>query len=222
MVKQKLSNKEEAYIAEQLKQFIKPKTLPDIIRKAILNNKWIPDKYQIYIPKGDIDDKDHFIVAEDAIKAFELGDMSELDKIAMERILDVPKIANRINYEYRGLVTKVKNSMIEGMENLPKDDDRVKLHEKTEELNLFGETRKPMKGLNPQPIIHIGEGSKFGILTKEEKDDNTGEESHTGNIAVRRNDDRKSEGNTGDTTEQRQSEIKNHKQYNIDFGEEDY
>ena len=89
MVKQKLSNKEEAYIAEQLKQFIKPKTLPDIIRKAILNNKWIPDKYQIYIPKGDIDD-------------------------------------------------------------------------------------------------------------------------------------RKSEGNTGDTTEQRQSEIKNHKQYNIDFGEEDY
>lgn len=230
MVKEKLSKKEEELISEQLKQFIRPKSLPDIIRKAILNNKWIPKKYQIYIPKGDIDDKEHFIIAENAIKAFENNDMTDLDKLALERILSVPKIVNRIDYEFRGLVTRVKNSMIDGIDKLPEEDAKIRLHQKTDTLNFSGNDRKPMKA-GSAPIIHVGKDSKFDEndnLTQtdekqatigrqeqatesrqitEEKNDNTNKESYTSNITVRRK-------NAGNSTENSTD--------GIDFGEEDY
>lgn len=239
MVKQKLTSKEEERIKEQLKQFIKSRTLPDILRRAILMNHWLPDKYKIYISKGDVDDQEHFILAEDAIKNLEDNNMTDIDKLAIERLLTVPKIVQRIDYDYRGLVTKVKNSMVEGTEDLP--DEKERLHNKPEVLDLFGSKVKPMKGFNAQPIITVGEGSKFGVLEPEKdgtnknenekegalKDenegvlanDNTSEESHPANITVRRRD---AENSTGTTTTTATAEQAGTRDNGIEFGDEDY
>lgn len=218
MVKQKLTAKEEELIESQLKQFVKPKSLPDILRKAILSNKWVPEKYQIYVPKGDIDEKEHFIVAEDAIQAFENNSMSELDKLAITRILNVPKIERRIDYEFRGLVTRVKNAMIEGADALPQEDEKIRLHEKTEEISFFGKEKKPMKGVDAKPIVNVGEGSKFGEL--EIKNDTTDKESSDRDTSTRGKDSGDSTGNTESRAETGETGAKS-RGAGISFDEED-
>ncbi len=138
MVKQKLTPEEEKKIEDQLKLFVKPRTLPDIIRKALLSSKWFPESFEIFFDKGEIDDEQHYIPIETALKHFEEGNMSEIDKKMIARILSTPKIQDRIDYEFHGLITKVKNQML-GI----KDEEPVKKgRKKSETVDLFGTPEK--------------------------------------------------------------------------------
>lgn len=182
MVKQKLTQKEEEKIAEQLKLFIKPKSLPDILRKAILSNKGIPDQYDIYIPTGDYDDKEHFVNAEQALQAFENNELTDLDKLTIQRLLSIPKIVDRIDYEFKGLVTKVKNSLVEGAGDLSEDVEKPRLHKKPKSMDLLtGEAIKKPEKKDKEKVEEIKE-----IKEKREENVNANEQPHTGNIFVRR------------------------------------
>jgi hypothetical protein len=155
MVKQKLTDAEAKLIEEQLKQYVKPKTLPDVIRRAILMSRWLPDKYEIYIPKDTSPDgKEHFISAETALKHLEDNSTDDLDKIAIKNLLSVPKIASRIDYDFRGLLTRVKNSQIIGLPEEKAEDIKDK-RKKHEVLDLVGNSKTPMKDLNAQPVIVV-------------------------------------------------------------------
>lgn len=193
MVKQKLTNEEEKVIKNQLQQFIEPRTLPDVIRRALLMNKYQPAKYQIYIPKGDYDDEMHFIVADDALKALENNDTTDLDIFAIKQLLQVPKIKNRIDYEFHGLLTDVTNEKVKQKnifgEDVQMPSKKPKLHEKTQHYDVTGDSKKPMKGLNPQPIVHENREG--------ENDDTSNEGAHNRDKPTRRGDDRDSKGNEG-------------------------
>jgi hypothetical protein len=129
MVKEKLSDAEEQKIAEQLKLFLHPKTLPDIIRKAMLQLKWNPDNYQVYIPKGDIDDEEHFVNAGEVLSKMDkdLLSLNETEKYVVEKILSVPHIVDKIDRSYRGLITRVKNKMVLGEDfEVPKEKKKPK------------------------------------------------------------------------------------------------
>jgi len=156
MVK-KLTNEEEEYIKNELKKFLKPKTLPDVIRLAVLRNKWRPDAYNILVKNNG---EDKLLPLEDVLARYENNNMSELDKIALAQVLNVPKIKHAINREFGGVVTKVLNEQVA---------------QKKEQLNSIGytlDTEKKRRGKATKVDFakKKEEGVKNGSKDKVEKE----------------------------------------------------